>query len=79
MTSLLYEVVDVVEPDQPYQDEVEGDDVVQQARHDQDQNPGEKGDDRRDVIDFENHFQISKNRENDRACNNRHTAFMHGR
>jgi hypothetical protein len=50
-----YEMVDGVEPDQPYQDEVDGDDVVQQPGHDQDQNAGDKGDERRDVSDSENH------------------------
>jgi hypothetical protein len=50
-----YEMVDGVEPDQPYQDEIDGDDVVQQPGHDQDQNAGDKGDERRDVSDSENH------------------------
>jgi hypothetical protein len=53
-----YEMVDAIEPHQAYHDEVEGDDVVQQPRHDQDQNAGEKGDDRRDMTDGEMHFKL---------------------
>jgi hypothetical protein len=48
-------MIDGVEPDQAYRDEVDGDDVVQQPRNDQDQNAGDEGDERRDVSDGENH------------------------
>ena len=37
-------MVDAVESDQAYHDEVDGDDEVQQPRHDQDQDAGDKGD-----------------------------------
>ena len=50
-------MVDAVEPDQACQDEVDGDDVVQQPRHDQDQNAGDKGDERRYVSDGEDQFK----------------------
>jgi hypothetical protein len=56
--ALVYEMVDVVEPDQPYHDEIDGDDVVQQARHDQDQNSGDKGGERRYVTDGKNHCKL---------------------
>jgi hypothetical protein len=55
--ALVYEMVDAVEPDQAYQDEVDGHDVVQQPRYDQDQNAGDKGDQRRDVTSGESHFK----------------------
>jgi len=50
-------MVDAVEPDQAYHDEVEGDDIVQQPWKDQDQNTGDKSDERRDVSDGEDHFK----------------------
>ena len=51
-------MVDVVEPDQSYHDEVDGNDVVQQRGHYQNQNAGDKGDERRDVGGEP--FQVSK-------------------
>jgi hypothetical protein len=71
-------MVDAVEPDQAYQDQVDGDDVVQQPRKDKDQNAGEAGDERPYVSDGDNHFQISQGDEGGRASNG-HAAFMHGR
>jgi len=56
-TYLAYEMVDAVEANQAYHDEIEGDDVIQQARDDQDQNAGDKGDDGCDVINGDNHFK----------------------
>jgi hypothetical protein len=50
-------MVDSVEPDQAHHDEIDGDDVIQQARHDQDQDAGDKGDDGCDVISGKNHFK----------------------
>lgn len=66
-TILADEMVDAVESDQAYHDEVDGDDEVQQPRHDQDQDAGDKGDDRRNVIGSENHFKSPRI---DRVCNN---------
>ena len=54
---LFYEMVDIVEPDQAYDDEVDGNDVVQQPRHYQNQNAGDKSDERRDVGGGESHFK----------------------
>ena len=50
-------MVDIVEPDQSYDDEVDGNDVVQQPRHYQNQNASDKGDERRDVGGGESHFK----------------------
>ena len=50
-------MVDVVEPDQSYDDEVDGNDVVQQRGHYQNQNAGDNGDERRDVGGSESHFK----------------------
>src|SRR4249920_1369138 len=57
---LFYEMVDIVEPDQAYHDEVDGNDVVQQPRHYQNQNASDKGDERRDVGGGESHFKSPK-------------------
>jgi hypothetical protein len=54
--ALAHEMVDAVEPKQAYQDEIDGNDVVQKAWKDQDQNAGNEGDERRDVSDGESHF-----------------------
>ena len=56
----VYEMIDAVEPDQAYQDEVDGDDVVQEPRNHENQNAGDKGDDGSDVIGGDNHFQFPK-------------------
>jgi hypothetical protein len=69
--ALAYEMVDGVESDQAYQDEVDGDDVAQQPRHDQDQDAGDKGDEWRDVSDGDNHFKSPQRSGPQRA-------FMHG-
>jgi hypothetical protein len=53
-------MVDAVEPDQAYHDEVDGDDVIQQPWHEQNQNASDKGDDRSDVTGGENHFQTPR-------------------
>jgi hypothetical protein len=52
-----YEMIDRIEPDQADQDEVDGDDVVQQPWDDQDQNSRDEGDERRDVSDGQNHVK----------------------
>jgi hypothetical protein len=49
------EVVNVVEPDEADEDQVDRHDEVQQPRHDQDQDSGEKGNNRRNVGDGDGH------------------------
>jgi hypothetical protein len=56
-TRLVDEVVDRVEADQADDDEIEGNDEVQQPWNDQDQNAGDQRDNRRDVSDGEDHFK----------------------
>jgi hypothetical protein len=53
---LVYEMVDVIEPYHTNEDEIESDDVVQQARDYQNQNSGDKGSKRPDVRVCEGHF-----------------------
>ena len=52
------EVIDAVEPGQPHDDQVDRDDEVQQTRHDQDQDAGDQGDQRRDVGDGQSHGDL---------------------
>jgi hypothetical protein len=49
------EMVDVVEPDQADEDQIERDDIVEEPRHDQNQYAGNEGDKRRDVSGGDNH------------------------
>jgi hypothetical protein len=49
------EVMDGVEPDQPFDDELDGDDDVEKPRHDQDENAGNERDDRRDFGGGDDH------------------------
>jgi hypothetical protein len=53
------EVVDAVETDQSHDDQIDGHDEVQQPRHDQDQDSGEKGNDRSDMSDGDGHTTFS--------------------
>jgi hypothetical protein len=41
----MEEVLDGVEPDQPYEDQIDGDDDIQEPGHDQNQNAGNDRDD----------------------------------
>jgi hypothetical protein len=50
-------MVDAVKANNAYHDKVDRDDVVQQARYDQDQNAGDESDYRRDMIGGEKHFK----------------------
>jgi hypothetical protein len=49
------EMVDAVEADQPDKNEVDGNDVIEQPRHDQNQDAGDKGDERRDMGSGDDH------------------------
>jgi hypothetical protein len=49
------EVMDVVEADEADKDEIDGDNVVEQPRHDQDQDAGNDGDKRRDMGSGDDH------------------------
>ena len=42
----VHEMIDAVQPDKPDGDKIEGDDVVQQSRHNQDQDARDEGNDR---------------------------------
>src|SRR5262245_37801858 len=52
------EVIDAVEPGEADDDQVDRHDEVQQARHDQDQDAGDQGDQRRDVGDGQSHGDL---------------------
>src|SRR6266571_1776651 len=52
------EMIDAVETDEADDDEVDGDDVVQQPRHEQDQNAGEEGNKRRDMGNGDGHEDL---------------------
>jgi hypothetical protein len=64
-TGLVDEMVDRVEADQADDDEIEGDDEVQQSWNEQDQNAGDQRDERRDVSDGEDHFRTPGMAESD--------------
>jgi hypothetical protein len=49
------EMVDAVEADQPDKNEVDGNDVIEQPRHDQNQDAGDKGDEWRDMGSGDDH------------------------
>jgi hypothetical protein len=49
------EVMDVVEADEADKDEIDGDNVVEKSRHDQDQDAGNDGDNRRDMGSGDDH------------------------
>ena len=49
------EMMHVVETDQADEDEIDGDDVVEQPWHDQDQDTGDDGDERRDMSSGDDH------------------------
>src|SRR6266516_5445384 len=52
------EMIDAVEADEADDDQVDGDDVVQQPRHEQDQNAGEEGNKRRDMGNGDGHEDL---------------------
>jgi hypothetical protein len=49
------EMVDAVETDQADKNEIDGDDEVEQPRHDQNQNAGNEGNERRDMGSGDDH------------------------
>jgi hypothetical protein len=49
------EVMDVVEAHQADEDEIDGDDIVEEPRHDQDQDAGNDSDKRRDMGSSDDH------------------------
>jgi hypothetical protein len=49
------EVMDVIEADEADKDEIDGDNVVEKPRHDQDQDAGNDGDNRRDMGSGDDH------------------------
>jgi hypothetical protein len=49
------EMMDVVETDQTDENEIDGDDVVEQPRHDQNQDAGNDGDKRREMSTGDDH------------------------
>jgi hypothetical protein len=49
------EMMDAVEADQTDEDQIDGDDVIEQPRHDQNQNPGKDGNPRREMGTGNNH------------------------
>jgi hypothetical protein len=49
------EMMDGVEPDQPFDDQIDGDDDVEEPRHDQNENAGNQRDDRRDFGGGDDH------------------------
>jgi hypothetical protein len=49
------EMMDGIEADQSDENEIDGDDVVEQPRHDQDQYTGNDGDERRDMSSGNDH------------------------
>jgi hypothetical protein len=54
-TCLAEEMMDGVEPDQPFDDQIDGDDDVEKPRHDQNENAGNERDDRRDFGGGDDH------------------------
>src|SRR5262245_50821945 len=52
------EVIDVVEPGEPHDDQVDRDDEVQQTRHEQNQNAGDERNERREVGDRDGHGDL---------------------
>ena len=46
----MEEMMDGVEPDQPFDDQIDGDDDVEEPRHDQNENAGNQRDDRRCLL-----------------------------
>ena len=76
--TLVDEMINAVEPHHADRNEVDGDDVTQQPRHDQDQNTGYQGDDGSDMTGSNNHFKPPGTRKNDQPCSRRYTAFGHG-
>src|SRR4051794_16547693 len=50
--------MNIVEPDETDENEIDGDDVVKQPGHDQDQNPGDKRNERSDMSDGECHWDF---------------------
>jgi hypothetical protein len=49
------EMVDAVQADQPDKNEVDGNDVIEQPRHEQNQDTGDKGNERRNMGSGDNH------------------------
>jgi hypothetical protein len=49
------EMMHVIETDQADEDEIDGDDIVEQPRHDQNQDAGNKCDKRRDMSSGDDH------------------------
>ena len=52
------EMIDAVEPDKPDHDKVDGNDIVQQSRHNQDQDARDEGNERRNVCGSESHDDL---------------------
>lgn len=52
------EMIDAVQPHKPDQDKVDGNDEVQQPRHNQDQDAGNEGNDRRNVRRSKGHNDL---------------------
>src|SRR5262245_43057020 len=52
------EVIDAVQSNEADDDEVDGHNVVQQSRHDQDQNAGDEGNERRDMGNGDGHEDL---------------------
>ena len=54
-STLMHPVVDAIEPRQSDNNEIDRDDEVQQPRHDQNEDAGNKGDKRRDMFGGDDH------------------------
>ena len=52
------EMVDAIQPDKPDDDEVDCNDVIQQARQNQDQDARDEGNDRRNVCGSDGHDDL---------------------
>ena len=52
------EMVDAIQPDKSDHDKVDGNDVVQQSRHNQDQDARCEGNDRRKVCGVKRHYDL---------------------
>jgi hypothetical protein len=52
------EVIDAVQSNEANDDEVDGDNVVQQSRHEQNQNAGDEGNERRDMGNGDGHEDL---------------------
>ena len=51
-------MIDAVQPHKPHQDKVDGNDEVQQPRHNQDQDARDEGNDRRNVCGRKGHDNL---------------------